>query len=260
VAFAHHVPDYGSYYSQHGSETMDPQFKRTNIDPGGMAELIRVPALQVQNTVFPVPESMPSLRAIFMEPLACCVRAMDRVPAREGDTALVVGVGAVGILFIPLLRDHSLHILGMDLRQERLDAAARFDPSLVPLLAGQDVSTLAHTRTEGRGADLVVLTATNPALFSTALSSVRDGGTILLFGGKPGVELAFDGWNLLAREINLITSYSSTPFTLRRALAILERDEYALEQLVDPVLKLDQAALGFELAYKAQASKVAIVP
>jgi threonine dehydrogenase-like Zn-dependent dehydrogenase len=63
-----------------------------------------------------------------------------------------------------------------------------------------------------------------------------------------------------AREFKIITSYSSTPFTLRRALAILERDDYALEQLVDPVLKLDQAALGFELAYQAQASKVAIVP
>ena len=44
VGLAHHVPDYGSHYAQRGSETMDAQFKRSNIEPGGFSEFIRVPA------------------------------------------------------------------------------------------------------------------------------------------------------------------------------------------------------------------------
>lgn len=260
VALAHHVPDLGSYYSQYGSETMDPQFKRTNLDPGGMAEFIRVPALHVQNTVLPIPEGMPDLRAIFMEPLACCLRALDRISIREGNTALIVGVGAVGMLFVPLLRDRSVHTLASDLRRERLEAACRLNPRINALSANMDIAMTARSQTEGRGVDLVILTAANTSIFEMALSAVRDGGTVLLFGGKPGLSLSFEAWSLLAREINIITSYSSTPSTLHRALAILEREDYPLEHLVDPVLKLDQAAYGFELAYQAQASKVAIVP
>ena len=260
VALAHHVPDYNSYYSRHGSESMDTQFKRTNIDPGGMAEFIRVPALNVQSTVFPIPETMPDLRAIFMEPLACCLRALDRVPILEGDTALIFGVGAVGMLFVPLLRDRSIHVLATDLREERLETARHMDPRLGMLSTNQDIAMTTRTQTDGRGADLVILTAANTTIFETALAAVRDGGTILLFGGKAGLILAFDAWNLLVREINLITSYSSTPATLHRALTILERDDYAFEHVVDPVLKLDQAAQGFDLAYHGQASKVAIIP
>jgi len=260
VALAHHVPNYGSHYSWHGNESMDPQFKRTNIDPGGMAEFIRVPALHVKYTVLPVPDSIPDLRAIFMEPLACCLRALDRVPIREGDTALIFGVGAIGMLFLPLLGDRSIHTLATDLRKERLEAACRLDPRLVALTVNQDLAMITHSQTEGRGADLAILTAVNATIFKTALAVVRDGGTILLFGGKADVTLSFDAWNLLAREINIITSYSSTPSTLHRALAILERDDYAFEQIVNPVLKLDQTAQGFDLAYRAQGSKVAIIP
>ena len=62
------------------------------------------------------------------------------------------------------------------------------------------------------------------------------------------------------REINLITSYSTTPDLLPRAMALLARDDYPLEELVSHVLHLDEAAKGFEMVYKAQASKVAIIP
>jgi L-iditol 2-dehydrogenase len=260
VAFAHHVPDYASHYSRRGSESMDSQFKRTNLDPGGFAELIRVPALHVQYNLLPVPAAMPDLRAIFMEPLACCLRALDRVKVQEGDTALIVGVGAIGILFVPLLRDRSVRTLATDVRMERLEAAREWDVRLGILQAGEDIPALCRTQTEGRGADLVILTAANPATFAMSFAAVRDGGSILFFGGKPGTTLSFDEWDLLTRELNLVTSYSSTPAVLHRAMAILASDAYAVERMVDPVLPLDQAARGFELVHEALASKVAIVP
>lgn len=260
VAFAHHVPDYSSHYSRHGSESMDPQFKRTNLDPGGFAEFIRLSALHVQYNMLPVPAAMPDLRAIFMEPLACCLRALDRVTLQEGDTALIVGVGAIGILFVPLLRDKSVRTLATDVRMERLEAAQEWDPRLGILPGGEDVAALCRARTEGRGADLVILTAANPATFTLALAAVRDGGTILLFGGKPGTALSFDQWQLLTRELNLVTSYSATPALLHRSMENLERDDYAFEGMVHPVLPLGEAARGFELVHQALASKVAIVP
>jgi L-iditol 2-dehydrogenase len=258
VGFAHHVPDYGSYLSRQGSEPMDALFKSSNIDPGGFSEFIRLPALHVNHTVVPVPDPVPNLRAIFMEPLACCLRALDRAPLREGQSALVVGIGAIGMLFVPLLRDKTVTTIVSDVRPERLALAQQWGATAGCIAGQADVPATCKTYTEGRGVDVVVLTALNQITFDMALSAVRDGGTILIFGGKPSTELKMDMWKIFLREINLMTSYSTTPALLPRAMSLLARTDYPLEQLVSHTFGIDEAKKGFELVYKGQASKVAI--
>lgn len=258
VVAAHHVPDYSSHYSRRGSEPMDGLFKRSNIDPGGFAELIRLPALHVQHTVLPLAESMPDLRAVFMEPLACCLRALDRVTVLEGDTVLIVGAGAVGLLFVPLLRDRSATVLVSDLRQERLHLARRWGAAAGFMWGQADVAAGCRDYSQGRGADLVILTVVNRPVLELALAAVRDGGTLLFFGAKPGDVAPLELWEVWRREINLVSSYSATPELLPRSLAILSRDEYTLEQTISHVLPLAEAPAGFALAHQGQASKVVI--
>ena len=259
VGLAHHVPDYGSHWSRRGSETMDPQFKRSNIEPGGFAEFIRVPAEHVRSTVVAVPEHVPDLRAVFMEPLACCLRALDRVRLVEGDSALVVGAGAVGMLFVPLLRDRAVTPLVADVRAERIEAARRWGAAGGAVSGQDDLPALCRAHSDGRGVDVVILTVVNDAALRTALACVRDGGAILLFGGKPGSELTFGYWDAFLREISLVTSYSATPDGLRRAMAILSGPGYAgLEALVSHMLPLSEADAGFRLLRDAKASKVVV--
>ncbi len=259
VAFAHHVPDLQSHYSRRGSETMDPQFKRTNIEPGGFSEYIRLSPLHVQHTVFPIPEHVPDLRAIFMEPMACCLRALDRVAVHEGDTWLVVGVGAIGILFLPLLQARHVRAIASDVREERLRLAQSWGAADVALAGRDDIAAICHQRTEGRGADVVVLTALNQTTFETALRAVRDGGTVLLFGGKPNTQLDLDFWPTFLREVNLITSYSATPATLRRAMDFISTHDVPLESLVSHTYPIESASEGFALVHKGMASKVVVV-
>lgn len=260
VGLAHHVPDYSSHWSRRGSETVEPTFKRTNIEPGGFSEFIRVPALHVDNTVVAVPDHVSDKRAVFMEPIACCLRALDRVKLFEGDTALVVGVGAIGMLFVPLLRDRSVTTLTADVRAERVTLAQDFGATAGAVSGQDDLPALCKAHSGGRGVDVVILTVVNDAVLKTALACVRDGGTILLFGGKPGAQLSFAYWDAFLREINFITSYSATPDGLRRAMAILSGAGYAnLEQLVSHAFPLTDAHLGFELVHKGQASKVVVV-
>lgn len=259
VGLAHHVPDYGSHWSRRGSETMDPQFKRSNIEPGGFAEFIRVPAEHVRSTVIPIPDHVPDLRAVFMEPLACCLRALDRVRLSEGDSALVIGAGAVGMLFVPLLRDRSVTVLAADVRPERITAAQRWGATGGGVSGVEDLPTLCRAHSDGRGVDVVILTVVNDAVLRTALACVRDGGTILLFGGKPGSELTFAYWDAFLREINLITSYSATPDGLQRAMAILSTPAWAgLEDLVSHALPLARAGEGFDMLRKGEGGKVVV--
>jgi L-iditol 2-dehydrogenase len=261
VALAHHAPDATSHYARRGSETMDPQFKRSNIDPGGFSELIRVPADLVTATVFVIPDHVPDGRAVFMEPMACCLRALDRVSLASGDSCLVVGAGAVGMLFVPLLRDQNVTSLVADMRRERIEVAQNWGAAGGGIPGTDDIAALCKKHSEGRGADCVVLTIVNAATVALALESVRDGGSIIIFGGKPGVELTLPMWDIWLHEINLITSYSATPEGLHRALSILSGDGYVgLENLISHQMSLSEAQTAFELVSQGKASKVVLTP
>ncbi len=260
VAVAHHAPDYGSHFSRRGSETQDPVFKSSNVDPGGFAEIIRVPADLVPHTVHVIPDKMPELRAVFMEPLACCLRALDRAPVSAGDTVLVVGVGAIGLLFVPLLRDRGVSIVATDVREDRLLLAEQWGATAVPGFGKDDIVQETMQRCSGRGADLVILTVVNQSTLELALAAVRDGGVIVPFGVKPDTLLQFDLWQTYRREISVVASYSATPDGLKRAMVLLARDGFAFETLVSHVISLREGQRGFDLLHDALASKVVIVP
>src|SRR5204862_5042526 len=119
-------------------------------------------------------------------PLACCVRALKRVALLPGDTALIVGAGAIGLLFLALLRRHPIQLAALDLRPDRLEQARDWGAALALGAADADTPARLRAATGGRGVDLAVLTVANPATFAQAQGLVRDGGTILIFGAKPG--------------------------------------------------------------------------
>lgn len=261
VALAHHAPDFSSHYSIRGSETMDPLFKRSNIDPGGFSEFIRVPELLVNTTVFAIPNDMPDERAVFMEPMACCLRALDRMIVEKGDTCLVVGVGAVGILFMPLLTVRGVTAIAADTRDERIALARKWGAAAGGVPGRDDVAAMCKNASEGRGADAVILSVVTEATLKLAFNAVRDGGTVVLFGGKPGDAFSTPVWDIWLREIDVISSYSATPDGLERALGFLSTKACeGLETLVSHRLPLAEAQNAFEFFHRGAASKIVIVP
>lgn len=258
VLLAHHVPDFASHYTRRGSAPMDPWFRASNIDPGGMAEYIRVPAEHVRHTLLRVPPGLPAQRALFAEPLACCLRALDRTVLCEGDSALLLGTGAAGLLFAPLLRDRAVELYAADLRRERLALAESWGARRGLHVREDDVAAVVRAATGGRGADLVILTVVTPELWALALAALRDGGTLLLFGVQTGTRLEADLYHLWRREINVVSSYSATPDLLPRALALLRRPTWELETVISHTLPLDDAPAAFALAREGRASKIVL--
>jgi L-iditol 2-dehydrogenase len=258
VAAAHHAPDFTSHHAMRGSPTQDPHFKATNVSPGGFAEFIRIPPDLVPHTVHAIPDHVPTLRAAFMEPLACCIRATRRVAFSKGDTALVVGVGAIGLLFVPLLRHLGAKVIAADINAEKLHAAKLWGASNT-FLAGED-SSITHANTANRGVDVVILTTTNAATLALALKSLRDGGTIIPFGVKPNMIAAFDFWQIYRREISVVTSYSAAPEDLHDAMTLLSAEGFELEKTISQTLSLSRAGEGFEALHASRVSKVVITP
>src|SRR5204863_653096 len=116
---AHHVPCGACHFCRRGSESMCAAFKASNLDPGGFAEYVRVPAENVRHALFKVPRHVSDEAASFVEPLACCLRAVRRARVQPGDTAVVVGLGSIGCLFVQLLKRAGAAVVGADALAER---------------------------------------------------------------------------------------------------------------------------------------------
>src|SRR5207244_6121068 len=170
VVAAHHVPCGECHYCRRGSESMCRAFKESNLDPGGFAEFVRVPPPNVRHATFRVPDHLTDEEASFVEPLACCLRAVERARVQPGDTALVVGLGSIGCLFLQLFARAGAQVVGVDQDASRADLARRFGATAA---LPADAATLAREASGGRGADHVMITGGAAAVLPWVVEAVR---------------------------------------------------------------------------------------
>lgn len=258
VVFAHHVPSLNSHYSMHESETVDPLFRVTNLIPGGFSEYVFLSPFHVKRTVLPIPDELPDTRAVFVEPLACCLRAIRKLRLHRGDKLLLIGVGAVGLLFIPALSAFGIQVIAADVREERLSLAKQWGAIECSFPEMEVVNTVCQANTYGRGVDAVILTVVDQKLWNIALSSVRDGGTVMLFGCKPGSSFSVDAWSVFSREIRVITSYSSSPADFSKALSVMVDHAWPLETMISHSFSLLETHLAIEMMREGKVSKAVI--
>ncbi len=189
VVVAHHVPCGTCHYCRHQNYSMCAAFKSSNIDPCGFAEYIRVPAAHVRSTTLALPSTLSNEEGSFVEPLACCVRAVQRTLVLPGDSVVVMGLGSVGLLMLQAVKALSNgQVYGVDLLPERLQLARELGADAVMQAPPEEhaLRGLLNPLTGGRGADAVILTAPGGRPFLQALASTRKGGTITIFAAHGG--------------------------------------------------------------------------
>jgi L-iditol 2-dehydrogenase len=257
VVVAHHVPCGACHYCERGSESMCREFKRSHLDPGGFAEYVRVPAPNVRGATFRVPAHLSDEEASFVEPLACCLRAVERARVQSGDTAVVVGLGSIGCLFVQLLRRAGASVVGVDQDPARVDLARGFG---VEAAGPAEAAAMARRLSADRGADHVVITGGGAAVLPWAVETLRDGGSVHYFAGGDGDALPIALSALYHRELTIITTYSSSPATLTRAFWLIAAGKVEVARLVSHRLPLARLAEAVDLMRKRQALKVYVTP
>lgn len=262
VFVSHHVPCRTCRYCTSGHETVCDTLRTTNFDPGGFAEFVRVPAINVKHGVFVLPSSVSDDEAVLIEPLACAVRGQRNAGMRPGWTVLVVGSGVAGLTHVKLAKAAGAgKVLATDVLDYRKEAARRAGADVV-IDGRDDVPARVRTSNDGRLADLVVTCTGNPKAIAQGLASVDRGGSVLFFAPtEPDAQVRFPFNALWREEVSMTSSYGAAPRDIEATVELLAKKRVHVADLVTHRLPLEKAAEGFRLVARAQDSiKVVLVP
>jgi L-iditol 2-dehydrogenase len=242
VFLHHHAPCLACAACTRGAFVHCSTWRDSRLDPGGMAEWIRVPAVNVRNDTFAV-NDLGVEQAVFIEPLGCSLKALRRLPRLAGATGAVIGCGVMGLLNLAAAR-----ALGAgQLWAVEPDAGRRE----MALTYG---ATRAFTPTEASDAlaqavDFVVIGPGHPDVIRQALAFVRPGGIALLFTPTPtGVTTPLNLGELYFREVSLVPSYSCGPEETRQAYELLRQGRVRTDLLVTHRFALEDIQQAYETA------------
>src|SRR3984885_11489105 len=188
VVVHHHVPCGDCYFCRKQTPTQCNLYKKVGVTAGfepsggGFAEYIRVMDWIVAGRgVVRIPDGVPFEQAAFVEPVNTVLKGIKQLNLRPDDTVLVIGQGPIGLMHAVLAQRTGARVLTSDLYPERHAIAAQYGLKN-PIHAGsENVVERGFAKTEGRGADAVILAVGGNGLIKTAMDACRPGGKVMLF-------------------------------------------------------------------------------
>jgi L-iditol 2-dehydrogenase len=262
VFVSHHVPCNKCRHCQRGHHTACETLHTTNYYPGGFAQYIKVPKINVEFGVYKLPDDMSFEEGTFIEPLACVTRGQRLADLNKEDSVLIIGGGISGILHAQLAKYKGVqNVVVADINQYRLGFAKKFGADHA-LDAKENLPQKLKEVNDGCLADQVIVCtgATSAAL--TALDCVEKGGTILFFAvPDPTVKVPLPINQFWRNEITLRTSYGAAPNDLEDSMAVLATKRLNIKDMITHRLSLSEAQEGFRLMAQAGESlKVILEP
>ncbi|MBE7705478.1 MAG: hypothetical protein E7Z90_06705 [Cyanobacteria bacterium SIG29] len=243
VALGHHVPCFNCSYCWNGNYSMCKHFKATNIFPGGFAQYIYVSEEHLNNTVFNVNLNLSDIEASFLEPLACCVRAVKRAQIKDNSNVLIVGLGSVGLLMGQAAKAYGHKVYGCDLIYERACIAEKFGFEGAFTLSDDVTNFEKIKKIAPMGFDTVFLTAGATGAVDFSVKAARDGATIVVFSSIKDDLVGFNNNDIYYRELTVMGSYSPSPMDLEDSMSLIEDGRVRVDGIstIYPLEQLNEA-------------------
>lgn len=261
VFVSHHVPCNTCRYCRAGHHTVCDTLRSTNFDPGGFAEFIRVPKINVETGTFLLPDGVSFEEGAFIEPVACVVRGQRKAGVGLGKSVLIIGSGIAGILHIQLARAYgAARVFATDINDYRIEAARRFGADAA--FPAADVPDRLRELNGGYPADIVIVCAGVPAAISQALGCVDRGGVILLFAPpRAGLTFPMPLYDIWRDDITLVNTYAGAPQDIIEAIELIRARRINVGDMITHRLPLAETGRGFRLVAEGKDSlKVIIEP
>ena len=269
VVSFHHIPCGGCFYCDRKLFSQCAAYKKVGLSAGfepnggGFAEYVRAMPWIVERGMMLIPPDVTFEEATFVEPVNTCLKAVVKARVVRSETVLVIGQGPVGLLLMLLARRRGATVVTSDpmpgrrAASERLGAEAALDSS------AEDLRQSVMERTEGRGADAVLIAVPNPSLVGEALTLARPGGRVLLFAhNNPVMRVEFAAAAVGVEEKEILGSYSASWEEQEESARLVFERRLPVRELITHRLPLERIAEALELAARPtdKTLKVVITP
>jgi propanol-preferring alcohol dehydrogenase len=220
-----------------GRETLCLKQKITGCTvDGGFAEYLLAPATHAA----PLPASLSFAEAA---PLLCAgltvYKAMKASGIAAGQRMAVFGVGGLGHLAVQIGRAMGVRVCAIDVTDEKLEFAKSLGAEWTINASTEAVPK--RMRSIG-GAHVALVTSASPAVYETALRSLRRGGTLAVVG-MANEPFKVSAVSLISGETKIVASAVGTRDDLRELFALVEK--YPIRCKIE-MRPLDQVSEVFE--------------
>jgi L-iditol 2-dehydrogenase len=265
VVVFHHIPCRACYYCQHQTFAQCSTYKKVGCSAGfepsggGFAEYVRVMDWIVEQGTVRIPAQVSFEQACFVEPVNTCMKGVEALRLKAGETVLVIGQGPIGIILSILAAKTGATVITSDLYPERLKIAKSLGLQDTVDASQHDVVRTVREKTGGRGADAVILAVGSNGLIRPAMDAARPGGRVLLFAQTQRGEVVIDPAAVCVDEKSLVGSYSASIDLQDKSVKFVMNREMDLERLISHRFPLQESAQALELAAHPQPSSMKIV-
>lgn len=263
VFIHHHVACYSCYFCRHGDYTMCDMYQKSNITPCGLSEQILVPEWNVSHGgVIRLPDTVTFDEASFIEPLGCCIRALNKCNFQKGDDIAIIGSGPAGIMHVKLAKAFGAgKIIVLDINDFRMNFVKKYgDVHIFNSMTDKDLTGKIKGLTGHRGVDLsIVATGSTKALIQS-FEITRKGGKIMLFGvPSKGSEIPIDVSKIYSNEQSLISCYAASEIETNQALKLVTEKRIDVKQLITHRFSINRADEAIRCAHEANDAMKVIV-
>ncbi len=248
VALHHHAPCFVCPRCRRGLFSLCPTWKKSRLDPGGMAEYVRVPEENLADTL-KLPDRVSFADATLVEPTACAVKGIKKSGLQPGETVLVTGMGTMGMLNLLVARAYGAgKVIAADLVDWRLEQALRLGADAVINVGRENLAKKLAELTGNEMAERVIVGPAATGAMAQGIRACAPGGTVLLFSpSPPGDTLEIEPHFIYFNEITIACSYSCGPYDTREALELIGRGKVRATDLVTHRFPLEGAGGAFRL-------------
>ncbi len=249
----HHAPCMKCRYCKRGNYVMCDTWKKSKIIPGGIAEYVKVPNVNLRNDTLKLPDDVSFEDGALIEPVACSVKAFKRSGIRTGDFVVVLGLGFMGQVNVKLAKFYGAElVIGVDKVKYRLDKAIENGADFVVNFVDEDVFEKISQITGKYMSDIVIVGPGTIEAIKMGLKLTAKGGKLILFTPTPdSAKLEINPYDIYFNEISIIPSYSAGPDDTQEALKLISEGITKAKDFVTHKFKIENTLDAFMLTTSA---------
>ena len=251
------------WYTRKGRYNLSDNRKVLGVSPmeykkhGAFAEYVSMPA----HILYKLPVDVSFEQAAMVEPVAVAAHAVNVSKIQPGKSAVVIGVGMVGVFVVKMLQIAGANpIIAVDLDENKLELAKEFGATHTFKSSEKGVSEKVFELTKNRGADFGFEVVGISETVNLCINSLRKGGTAILVGNlKPEVTIPLQ--KVVTTELSLLGSCAING-EYELVLDLMSSGKISVDKMISAVAPLSEGADWFNRLYNKESglNKVILVP